>query len=264
MKKILEFKINKVTKEKKEELVKNDLGEEIKREIEVIKKTPSLFYIKKPTRSMFDDAELYYGVKLGEGIRAGMITRAMLAKRFNNDGGVFSDPEMAEIKTKYKELFDATNDYQALTVKAEKTPEDEKKLEEAKINVVSLRREIQRVELERESLYERTADVRAKNKLLSWWTVNLCFEEVDGKDRPFFKGESIEDKLDDYEKITESTDEIKRLALRKFLYYISFWNSTGTVLKEDFEKALKNLEQASNEADGEYEDLIEDLKKEDV
>ena len=45
---------------------------------------------------MTDDAELYYGVKLAEGIKAGLLTRALLEKRFENDGGTRSDEENKE------------------------------------------------------------------------------------------------------------------------------------------------------------------------
>lgn len=265
MKKILEFKINKIVKEKREEIVKDEAGVEIKKEIEIIKKVPSTFFVKKPTRSMFDDAELYYGVKLGDAVKAGMLTRSMLAKRFNNDGGVFSDPEMGDLKDKYKRLLELTTDYQFLSNKADKTEDETKKFESIKIEFTSLQREIQKMELDRESLYDRTADSRAKNKLLSWWTVNLCYEVDDsGKEKPFFKGDNIEAKLDHYEEIAESGDDIKKLALKKFLYYISFWNSTGATEKDEFDKAVTNLKKTSEENDGEYEDLIEALTKDEV
>ena len=51
---------------------------------------------------MTDEAELYYGVRLAEGIRAGLLTRALLEKRFENDGGTRSDDENKE----YKEIIE--------------------------------------------------------------------------------------------------------------------------------------------------------------
>ena len=45
---------------------------------------------------MTDEAELYYGVRLAEGIKAGLLTRALLEKRFENDGGTRSDDENKE------------------------------------------------------------------------------------------------------------------------------------------------------------------------
>ena len=166
MKKIIEFKINKTIREKREEIVKNEAGEDVKKEIELSKKVTSTFSLRKPTRSLHDEAELYYGVKLGEGIKAGMVTRAMLAKRFNNDGGVFSEPEIKEIEVHYKDLLDASNDYQRLLIKENKTEEEKAEFEKAKKLTVSIQRTLQRAEMNRESLYDRTAETRAKNKLL--------------------------------------------------------------------------------------------------
>jgi len=264
MKKILEFKINKNLREKREEIVKNEAGEDVKREIELSKKVPYTFFLRKPTRSLHDDAELYYGVKLGEGIKAGMVTRAMLAKRFNNDGGVFSEPEIKQIEIQYKELLDASNDYQRLLAKENKTEEENNKLQEAKKLTVSIQRNLQKSEMDRESLYDRTAETRAKNKLLVWWTINLCYELVDGKEVPFFKGKDFEAQLDDYENISESGDEVRKLALRKFLYYISFWNSTGASASEEFEKAIQTFEKNSTDNDGEFDEILDVLKKETV
>lgn len=263
MKKLIEFTINKIVREKKEEIVKNESGEEVKREIETSKRVPYVFTLKKPTRGMFDEAELYYGVKLGEGIKAGMITRSMLAKRFNNDGGVFSDPEIKDINDIYKNLFDAENDFQRLSAKQDKTEEEKKELEECKNKYIGLRREIQRSEMGRESLYDKTADTRAKNKLLIWWLIALSYQKENGKDVPFFKGENLDEQLDDYEEISEGSDEVKKLALKKFLYFVSFWNSTGASIKEEFDKAVQGLED-TNKVSGEFDDIIETIKQEEV
>ena len=36
---------------------------------------------------MFDEGELFYGVTLSQGIKSGLLTKAQLAKRYDNDGG---------------------------------------------------------------------------------------------------------------------------------------------------------------------------------
>ena len=59
----------------------------------VKKEVPYKFFLRRPTRTMTDEAELYYGVKLAEGIKAGLLTKALLEKRFENDGGTRSDDE---------------------------------------------------------------------------------------------------------------------------------------------------------------------------
>ena len=93
MKKIIEFKINKTIREKREEIVKNEAGEDVKKEIELSKKVTSTFSLRKPTRSLHDEAELYYGVKLGEGIKAGIVgtdgIAAVIAQALGHQLAVF-------------------------------------------------------------------------------------------------------------------------------------------------------------------------------
>ena len=93
-----EFTIPKEEDVQETETSTNENGEEVSTTKTVKKSVDKTFVVKKPSRALYDEAELFYGVKLAEGIKAGLLTRALLAKRFNNDGGILSDPE--------KEKFD--------------------------------------------------------------------------------------------------------------------------------------------------------------
>ena len=84
-----------------EEKKKDENGEEITISRKVPKKRAVVFSIKKPDRRLFEGAELFYAVKLSEGIKAGLLTRPLLAKRYKNDGGAMSEPE----KKRYAELY---------------------------------------------------------------------------------------------------------------------------------------------------------------
>ncbi len=59
----------------------NEKGEKVTVTKIVTEVVPQVIRIKRPTRRMYDDAELFYGVKLSEGIRAGLLTKALLAKK---------------------------------------------------------------------------------------------------------------------------------------------------------------------------------------
>ena len=101
MKKLFDFRIPKVIKETKSETSKNDKGETVTVEKEVEVHKSQKVFLRKPNRSLYDEAELFYGVRLSEGIKAGLLTRALLAKRFSNDGGVLSEDE----KNRYADLY---------------------------------------------------------------------------------------------------------------------------------------------------------------
>ena len=64
-----EFVINKQDKTMESHTETNDKGEKITTEKEVVKDIPTYFAIKKPTRKLFDESDLFYSVKLSEGIK---------------------------------------------------------------------------------------------------------------------------------------------------------------------------------------------------
>ena len=91
MKKLFEFVISKEEVVKETETTKNDKGEEVTTSKEVKKSVDKELFLRKPTRKLFDEAELFYGVELSKGIKAGLLTRALLQKRFSNDGGTLGE-----------------------------------------------------------------------------------------------------------------------------------------------------------------------------
>ena len=109
MKKLYEFSLNKEVEVKETTNEKNEKGEEIQVSKNVKKEVLQKFFIKKPNRSLFDEAELFYGVRLSEGIKAGLLTRALLAKRFTNDGGIFSEIDKEQYTSLYLKLFQLMN-----------------------------------------------------------------------------------------------------------------------------------------------------------
>ena len=109
MKKLFEFTVPKEVEIEENETSKNEKGEEIKITKKNKTKEQVKVFIRKPTRALFDEAELFYGVRLSEGIKAGLLTRALLAKRFTNDGGVLSEEEKNVYATLYVGLFEKQN-----------------------------------------------------------------------------------------------------------------------------------------------------------
>ena len=78
---------------------------------------------------MYDDAELFYAVCLSEGIKAGLLTRALLLKRFNNDGGILSDEQQKQMADLYTEIYERQNEFQRLSLKTkdERTEEEQER-----------------------------------------------------------------------------------------------------------------------------------------
>lgn len=241
MKTMFEFDIYHEKEIEKVDVSTNEKGEEVKVTSKVKTTVPVKLGIKKPTRSLFDEAELFYGVRLSEGIKAGLLTRALLAKRFNNDGGVLSEEEQKEYNDLYNKFFNLQTDFQSLSLKQEAIRTEEEKANLAKVieEMTQAREMIQKYEMAQANLFEQTAENRARNKTIMWWVLQLgLIEDEDKKLKDLFGQGSYESRLQKYDDIEESEFGIEKIALQKLLYLISFWYIGRAATQEEFSKLL--------------------------
>jgi hypothetical protein len=242
MKTMFEFDIYQEKEVEKVDVSTNEKGEEVKVTSKVKTTVPVKLAIKKPTRSLFDEAELFYGVRLSEGIKAGLLTRALLAKRFNNDGGVLSDEEQKEYNELYIDFFNLQNEFQKLSIKEEsiRTDEEKENLKNVIVKMNDARERLQKYEMAQANLFEQTAENRARNKTIMWWVLQLSL--IQGDDKKFkelFNEGSYEEKIKRYDEIEESEFGIEKIAIQKLLYLISFWYIGRAASQEEFEKLLE-------------------------
>ena len=227
MKRIYELAVDKEETVKEESVEKKKDGTEVTTSKDVKKNVAHKFFLRRPTRAMTDEAELYYGVKLAEGIKAGLLTRALLEKRFENDGGTRSDDENKEYEKIIEKLQAFHKEQSKLLEISEKkrTPAQKKKLKELDQEIKPARRSLRDLQMVEDTLYEETAESRARNKVILWWMLNLAYEEGDGKEKEgeyFGKGD-LEAKFERYDEIDEGEDIFSIIVARKFAYYVSFW-----------------------------------------
>ena len=252
MKTMFEFDIFQEKEIEKIDVSTNEKGEEVKVTSKVKTTVPVKLAIKKPTRSLFDEAELFYGVRLSEGIKAGLLTRALLAKRFNNDGGVLSDEEQKEYNDLYLEFFNLQNEFQKLSIKEEsiRTEEEKTNLKSVIEKMNNARDRLQKYEMAQANLFEQTAENRARNKTIMWWVLQLSLiQSEDKKFKELFGEGSYEEKIKKYDDIEESDSNLEKLALQKLLYLISFWYIGRAASQEEFEKLL-NIAKKDEETKG--------------
>lgn len=238
-----------------EEISKNESGEEIKIVKKIKTDAPVEIAIRKPNRGLFDEAELFYGVKLSEGIKAGLLTRALLAKRFSNDGGVFSEMDKEEYSKLYVKLFELQLSFQKISIKEKslRTNEENEEYSSLVKEIASTREKLQDYEFAQASLFEQTAENRARNKTIMWWVLKLSLFKKDNQFVDLFPGDSIEEKLDKYDLIEDQDESTwEKKALSKLIYLISFWYTGRASAKEEFEKliAIVNEEQEAKELPG--------------
>ena len=239
MKKLFEFTVPKEVELEEIEISKNEKGEEVKTTKKAKKKEQVKIFLRKPTRALFDEAELFYGVRLSEGIKAGLLTRALLAKRFTNDGGVLSEEEKNVYATLYVALFEKQNEFQKLSIKdeSEKTEQEKQRYKEVVAELTELRAQIQDFETAQASLFDQTAENRARNKTILWWVLNLAYA-IDNNDQeyPFFGEGNYDNKIRVYDAMEETGTEFESLVCRKLAYFVSFWYVGRASSQEEFER----------------------------
>ena len=245
MKKLFEFVIPKEEMVKETETTKNDKGEEVTTTKEVKKVVDKKFFLRKPTRKLFDEADLFYGVELSKGIKAGLLTRALLQKRFSNDGGTLGEKEKDEWNTLYNEIFDKQVELQklALKTKAERTPDEQAKFLNCQDFIREARNRIQEFEMQQSSLYDQTAENRARNRTILWWVLHLGHQINEDQEAPFFGEGSYEERLAVYDRMEEQEEDWVSECINKFFYYVSFWYVSKTSDPEQFKELIKFAEQ---------------------
>jgi hypothetical protein len=237
MKTIYEFAINKegVVKETEESV--NEAGQKVTITKDVTTQIPHNYFIKKPTRALFDEAELFYGVKLSEGVKAGLLTRTLLNKRYVDDGGILADRTKNAEADAYKDLYDAQNELQRLLALEEKDRPDyfTAKKEELETKITVIKNSLTELEVQKESLFDNTAETRARNKVITWWILFLSYYEKNGEKQPFFGEGDYEARMNKYDEIFESEDPHLVKVANAFIYFISFWYVGRANSKEDFD-----------------------------
>ena len=264
MKKLFEFVVPKEELVKETETSTNDKGEEVTTSKEVKKKVDKKYFLRKPTRKLFDQAELFYGVQLSEGIKAGLLTRALLQKRFSNDGGTLGEKEREEWATLYSDIFDKQVEIQRLALLDDRSPEEEAKFLNSKEFLKDARVRIQEFEMQQSSLYDQTAENRARNKTILWWVLHLGHYIINyEEEKPFFGDGEYEDRILIYDRLEEEEDEYVAECINKFFYYVSFWYVSKTSDPEQFKDLIKFAEQQDLEEQGNTDVDIEEPKQDD-
>jgi len=237
MKKLYEFEVKKKVTIDEGETTKNDKGESVTITRKVEKEVPHKFFIRKPTRAMYDDAELFFAIELSDSIKRGLLTRAQLETKFANEGETLSNQDKEDYIAIVRALLDKEKKIQEFAVKADTDPEEKEALQKVSEEVIDLRRQLHKLESSQASLYDHTAETRARNRTILWWMFQLAYKDPEA---PFFSAGDFKQQLLNYDKLLdEEEDEFQIRVAGTFLYLISAWNLHGIVNKEGFDKVAE-------------------------
>jgi hypothetical protein len=270
MKRLYTFDLDEEVESRVQETSKNENGEDVTT-TKVVKETKlRTLFIRKPYRKLYDDAELFYGVMISQGIQAGLITRPLLAKRYENDGGVLNEKEKGEYAKLYMQLFEYQNEFSRIQLAKDeaKTPEEKENLESEQekniIELVRIREKLQDYEAAQQTIFEQTAENRARDKTILWWTLMLSYiEDEDGSERPFFGAGEFDERLEEYDRMETLEDPFLSEVTRKFAYYVSFWYM-GKVTDESEFKELEAFDTRTEEEKEKEANLIKEVIERDA
>lgn len=256
---LYKFTVNKTETKTETKKVKDKDGKESTETTTETVEKPVTISIQKPKRRFYEDADLFHSVKLSEGIKAGLLTKHLIAKRYDNDGGLFSDEEREEYASLVMLKNQKVRQYQL----ASSSDKDKNKAEEIKAEILKeltdIEEQIQAFEQERSSLFEKTADQRAENQLVMWWVFHLSHfsEKKDPTDEdfdPVFGFGSFDQRLSKYDDFFDEEDEFWLPVSKKLAFLISFWHSGSIKDEESFKAADKLFEDSLKEDEEQQEE----------
>jgi len=242
-----EVKINKDVEETTVQ-VDEATKDETKITKKVRKEVPVRVVLKRPTRRQVEKAELVYTVKLSELMKLGVLTRAMVTKKYADTGGVLTEQEAQYLTSRYKRLAEIQRDFVNLSIKADNLSESQKtQLSEVTDEINTIRREIATTESNYSFIFQHTSDMKAANHVILYYTLMLAYtEEQKGDDAPtwtaLYKGDTFEEKMEDFYKKEEDPDSFYLQVKQKLAYFVSFWYNGAIASKEDFKKLEEDID----------------------
>ena len=256
MKEIYSFTVSQeeeVNKEKIRKKKNKDTGKMEEHSVSVTtqEEVPYRIILKQPTRRQIEDADMEYSIEMSRCIKRGILTKAMLAKKYSDTGGLLSETDATSLTRLYSKLADLQNKWLKLDLKKSKTSNEEKKSSEIQEEIADSRKTIVDIESSYQALFNHTADVKAQNKAILWYLLHLTSikkEEEDSEDlEDLFAGGDYEERLDSYYKMEEAEgEEVNNLfdqSRSKLLSFISLWYFSAGAERSDFEDLEKDLEE---------------------
>lgn len=219
-------------------------GEETVIKKKSIEKIPIEIILKKPTRRQAEEADLEYSVEMSKCIKKGILTKAMLAKKYSDTGGLMSESESQKLVDLYKTIYDLQTENLRLDASTNKSDEIKKRQEEILIELSGARKDIVDIESGYRALFDHTADSKAQNRVLLWYILNLTYikKQADVEEKPYFKGKEFEDKLTDFYQKEEDQNQQHSSISKKLSTLVAFWFFNQASSKEDFEELDRKIE----------------------
>lgn len=253
LEKEIEEEVEKKTKRKNKETGKMEVVTS-KEKVTVKKEIPYTITIKKPNRSELEDGDMFYSIELNKLIKKGLMTKAMLAKQYGSNGGLWSEKEQkiyADLLYKYHQKQLDVQQFSILGDKGKLSGRQQEKLEISMKEMARIKKDLTEYEMMQNSLFDHTADNKARNRCIMWYILHLTyFQEGEDKDSPheiMFEGDDFESKYESYEDKEENLDPLYSAIIDKVSSIITIWYVSGNQEKESLEDILEEMKKEAEE-----------------
>ena len=111
------------------------------------------------------------------------------------------------------------------------------------LEAAEVRKKLQEFELYQSSLFDQTAENRARNKTIMWWVLHLSYIKYKEDYTSLFGEGDFSLRLNKYDEIEENDSDFEKEVVKRCAYFTSLWYIGRAITPEDFksfEKALLN------------------------
>lgn len=213
---------------------------------------PVKFFIKKPSRSQIETIEFEYDKEFHRLTSAGILPKALMIKQYLQVGGMFTEDETEARRKIAKDLADKIDQFERASTDEVK---DEDKIKTLGQEILEGQAALQTFSSLEETLLSNCAETKARNKTINYILVNFCYVDPATPEKPnekpylFFKGDSTDEKLDDYSEKTEEGDAFTLNAVEFFTFFVGLWYFNRANKPEEFKKFEEEFRRNRNVVD---------------
>lgn len=201
------------------------------------------YALLKPSHSLKEEAEELNAIESSKLVQKGVLTRKMLRKKLL-DAGIYSESEKAAAVKLYEDFDTKVTEFRALSA-LDKNSENEEKLAKVNTDLVDLRKAISAFEMDQVTLFDTTAEVIARNRVLFWWTLVLLLEQKNGKYVNLFSGKDYTSLKVEYDNFVDGNSYNNEL-LAEVGEVVTLMFLDIVTKKEDFEAKWKSIQEANS------------------
>lgn len=167
--------------------------------------------IKEPSRKEIQEAKDVYNREWSRCVTNGIVTRAILDKKYRAENGIFTPSEIKNLEDTQKRIKEIREEYSVLDKIPNKSVEDNEKINDLLNEFSNIQKGLDELENLNEDLYSNTAESISKQKEIMYNILYLSYIEERGRPVPLIDGDSLEDKLENYDVILDKNDEKSKL-----------------------------------------------------